>query len=182
MSIRPVWLGHVSAKRLHVLDPFPGDRKLRTVLMSEEINQLVSGRWEDNDMGIRCAKLRARLQRIARGDLLVVCMEPFEAGRRAEIGRLDPPEDSTFDVRDNEKPGLRVFFRFAEKDVLATFVCAPRSVRVPWLQRLPLRDRNSREWRWGVEECKRQWSQLFPAHDPVKGENLDEYLSNAVLE
>ena len=181
MSIRKEWLDHVGAGRLHRLDPFPGDRKFRTVLMSGAINRLVSGPWDEDEMGIRCGKLLAKLQRIVRGETLVVCMEPFKA-RGAAIGRLEPIEDSTFDIRDRDEPGLRVFCRFAEKDVVVALVCAPRSVQVLWLPRLPLGDRYSREWRWGIAECRNQWSQLFPAHDPVKGDNLDDYLSNAVPE
>ena len=182
MSIREEWLRHVRAKRLHKLESIIlDDPKGRTVLMSEQINALVSGPWTDDAMGRRCGVLRGRLERIARGGPLIVCMKPFKA-RKAEIGRLDEVEDSVFDIRDSEKPGLRIFFMFVERDVLVAFACAPRSVTVPWLNRLPLGDRYSREWRWGVQTAQTQWSQLFPRHDPVKGDNLDDYLSNAFSE
>jgi hypothetical protein len=181
MSIRTEWLAHLAGERLCRLEPFPGDRKVRTVLMSQEINSLVSGPWDDEEMGERCGRLLATLQRIVRGEILVVCMVPFKA-REAQIGRLDPVEDSVFDIRSREEPGLRVFCRFAEKDVLIASVCAPRSMPVSWLARLPLGDGYSRQWRRAVYECKDHWTKLFPAYDPVKGDNLNDYLSNARLE
>jgi hypothetical protein len=98
------------------------------------------------------------------------------------MGRLDPTKDSVFDIRSNERPGVRVFCRFAEKDVLVAFTCAPRSVEISWLDKIPLGDRYSREWKRGVFECKQKWSEIFPAHEPVKGDDLSDYLSKAVLE
>lgn len=181
MSIRREWVGHVEAKRLYKINPFPGDRDARTVLVSEEINALISGPWDEQEAGVRCGKLLAKLQRIVRGETLVVCMEPF-AARNAAMGRLDPIDDSIFDIRDRDEPGLRVFCRFAERDVLVASVCAPRSKRVSWLPRPPLGERYSREWRWGKTECKSHWTQHFPIHDPIKGDNLNDYLSGAIPE
>ncbi len=153
----------------------------RTVLMSEEINRLLTGPWEDEEMGARCTKLLAMQQRIVSGEMLVVCMTPFKA-RSAHIGRLDRADDAVFYIRSRDEPGLRVFSRVAEKDVLVALICAPRSVIVDWLERGPLGDRFSREWRRGVADCKEQWSKLFPAHDPVKGDNLNDYFSDAITE
>lgn len=110
-----------------------------------------------------------------------VCMTPF-AAREAQLGRLDPIEDSVFDFRSREKPGLRVFCRFAERNVLVAFVCAPRSVKVSWLDKLPLGDRYSKHWKRAVRECKEQWSILFPKYDPVRGDNLNDYLTHATTE
>jgi hypothetical protein len=132
-------------------------------------------------MGDRCARLLAGLQRIVRGAKLVVCMKPFEA-RIAEFGRLEPTDDSVFDFRSREKPGLRVFCRFAERNVVVAFSCAPRSVKISWLDKLPLGDRHSKQWKQGVRECKEQWSIFFPKHDPVAGDNLNAYLSNSIVE
>jgi len=181
MSIRKEWLRLVEEGHLFILDPFPGDRKDRTVLMSPEIKSLIAGPWNDQVMGERCGALLASLQRIVRGELLKVCLTPFKA-RKAQMGRLEPTRDSVFDIRSGEKPGLRVFCRFAEKDVVVAFTCAPRSVKVSWLDRLPLGDRYSREWKRGVLECKREWVKIFPAHNPISGDSLDDYLSNAILE
>jgi hypothetical protein len=182
MSMRREWARLVrEGEQLFVLDPFPGDPKARTLLMTREIRAVIAGPWNSELMEERCGRLLARLHRIVRGELLSVCMTPFKA-RHAELGRLDPTKDSVFDIRSNEKPGLRVFCRFAEKDVLIAFSCAPRSVKVSWMDKLPLGNRHSREWKRGVFECKQKWAELFPEYEPVKGDCLDDYLSNAVLE
>jgi hypothetical protein len=183
MSIRDEWRKLVrEEEHLFMLDPYSGDPRARPVLMSAEIKKLTAGPWDDDLMGDRCARLTANLQDVVRGRRLVVCMEPFEARREAQIGRLDPPSDSVFDIRSVEKPGLRVFCRFAERNVLVAFTCAPRSVKVTWLDRLPLGDRYSKQWEHAVAECKREWIKLFPAHDAVSGDNLNDYLSNAFPE
>lgn len=150
--------------------------------MTSQIHDLaVVGPWDDKAMGDRCARLLATLQRVVRGAHLVVCLDPFKA-REAQLGRLDKVEDAVFDLRSREKPGLRVFCRFAEKDVLVALTCAPRSVAVSWLDRLPLLDRNSKAWKRAICECIEQWTILFPKHDPVMGDDLNAYLSNATLE
>jgi hypothetical protein len=181
MSIRAEWQRLVREERLYALDPYPGDPKARTVLMAPRINELVSGPWDDQLMGDRCARLLAGLQGLVRGDRLIVCMTPFKA-REAQLGRLDPTGDSVFDFRSKDKPGLRLFSRFAERNVLVAFTCAPRSVEVSWLDRLPLGDRHSKEWKKGVSDCIAQWSILFPRHDPILGDDLNAYLSNATPE
>jgi hypothetical protein len=102
--------------------------------------------------------------------------------RDAKMGRLDPIADEVWDVRSQEpSPGLQVFSRFAEKDVLVALTCSPRSISVSWLDRLPLLGRDSRQWRDAIIECKRDWNILFPAYEPLRGDDLDDYISNAVL-
>ena len=181
MSIRKQWEGLVEQQMLFKLPPYPGDRNDRTVLMSASINQLVVGPWDSNLMGDRCARLTAGLQGIVRGNVLKVCMTPF-AARKAQMGRLHPKENSVFDFRSVEQPGLRVFGRFAEKNVLVALICAPRSVEVSWLDKLPLGDRHSKDWQRAVRETLAQWSMLFPKHDPVLGDDLCDYLTRATPE
>lgn len=182
MSIREQWKERVKEGRLFKLGfLIPGLAEKRTVLMSSEINALVSGPWTDNLMGDRCAKLRANLENILAGNRLTVCWEPFEADRRHQIGRLHPVEDGVFDIRSVDKPGLRVFFQFAEKDVLVLFTCSPRSVPVAWLKRLPLLNKESEEWKEAVSQSKREWFELFPGLPPFKGGSVSDCLSNAIL-
>jgi hypothetical protein len=153
----------------------------RTVLMSQEINQMVSGPWPPGPMGNRCARLRGDLENIVTAEHVTVCWDPYQA-RNEQIGRLDPVRDEVWDLRSQEpSPGLRVFFRFADKDVLVALTCAPRSVRVSWLHRLPLLGQGSREWRDAIIECRREWGMLFPAHEPVSGTDINAYLTGAVL-
>jgi hypothetical protein len=182
MSMRDEINARIAEKRLFRLEPLNvKDLRKRTVLMSEEINQMVSGPWPDGPMGIRCGFLRADLENVVTGDFITVCWEPFKA-RNEQIGRLAPVTDEVWDLRcQNPAPGLRVFCRFAEKDVLVALTCSPRSIPVPWLHRLPLLDRLSPEWRKAIVECRCLWKKLFSAHQPVSGTDINAYLSDAIL-
>jgi hypothetical protein len=179
MSIRPEYLDHVRQGRLYRLGFLvPGRPEKRTVLMSQEINDLVSGPWSGDLMGDRCGRLRANLESILAGDPLNVCWEPHEGKPYHLIGRLAQPDEEVWDIRSVESPGLRTLFRFAEQDVIIAFTCSPRSVPIPWHYRLPLL--TDKDWKRAITDCKRQWGILFPAHEPHKGANLSDYLSNAV--
>lgn len=180
MSIRQEW-ANLLDRELFKLDPFLGDPDARTVLMSKEIRDLLIGDKGQGPLNERCGRLLASLQRVVRGELLKVCMTPRKH-RQAQMGRLDPIEHSIFDIRCRDKPALRAFCRFAEKDVLVAFTCAPRSVSVPWLPRPPLGPWRSKQWSDAITECRLEWNKLFPAHDPVRGDCLNAYLSNAVPE
>jgi hypothetical protein len=158
------------------------DPRQRTVLMSQEITEMVDGPWQDGLMGDRCARLRADLENFVTGARMTVCWEPFEAKKEAQIGRLDPIGDEVWDFRCQEpSPGLRVFCRFADKDILVALTCYPRSISVPWLDRLPLLD-SKRRWRRAIIDCRSEWKKLFPAHEPISRDHIDEYLSNAILQ
>jgi hypothetical protein len=181
MSIRREWLALVDAGQLARLLPLAGDPSARTVLLSREVRELLEVDLEEGEKANRRSRLLATLHNIVAGRRLVVCMTPFNA-HVAIIGRLDPVEDAIWDIRCQEKPALRVFCRFVERDVLFAATCRPRSIKVDWLGWLPLGDRNSKEWRLGMEATKKEWAKFFPAYSPVRGESLDVYLSNATLE
>jgi hypothetical protein len=182
MSIRAEWQKLLAdGEHLFRLGPLDGDPAARTVLLSKEMNELIEGPWEEGEEGNRLARLLATLHNIVAGRRLVVCLTPQKA-RKADIGRLCPIADSIWDVRSQDKPALRVFCAFVEKDVLFAATCRPRSAKVDWLGWLPLGDRNSKEWKRGIAATKREWAKFFPTYEPVKGDNLDAYLSNATLE
>jgi hypothetical protein len=182
MSIRAEWQ-RLLAEGVYLwrLAPFPGDPAARTVLLTQEMDELLSRTMEEGEEANGRSRLLASLQHIVAGRRLVACLTPFKA-RQAHIGRLDPIQDSIWDIRCQDSPALRVFGRFVEKDVFLAVTCRPRSIEVDWLGWLPLGDRNSKEWKQGIEATKRGWEKLFPTYEPVSGENLDAYLSNAVLE
>ncbi len=180
MSIREEINARINEKRLFLLKPLnKKDNQKRTVLMSQEINQLIVGPWPDGPQGTRCARLRGDLENLITAENITVCWDPRKA-RNEQIGRLDQVRDEVWDLRSRDpKPGLRVFFRFAEKDVFVALTCAPRSVPVSWLHRLPLGGQESRAWRNAIVECKAQWRSLFPAHEPFSGSSVDAYLTGA---
>jgi hypothetical protein len=168
--------------RLFKLKPLnEKDSKRRTVLMSQEIANLVYGPWPDGRMGNRCARLRGDLENLITAKNIAVCWEPFE-GRDEQIGRLYPVRDEVWDLRSQDPhPGLRVFFRFAEKDTFVALNCSPRSVEVSWLNRIPLLGRTSRQWRNAMVECRAEWRRLFPTYDAHTGSNVNEYLTGGTV-
>jgi len=184
MSIRDVWEKRVRDHELFKLDfLIPGPPELRIVLMSPEINALVAPPWPENEIGERCARLRGELENILAGKPLVVCWTPRKGREHHQIGRLEPIEDNLFDIRSvDPKPGLRIPFHFAEKDVLVAHLCSPRSASVRWLQRVPLLGARSKAWRNAIRDAKSQWSILFPNFEPHAGNHINDYLSNAVLD
>ena len=181
MSIRREWQKLVADGTLVRLAPALGDPASRTVLMCKEVNELLTQEMEEGPAADRRSRLLATIENFVAGRRLVVCMDPF-AARNANIGRLAPIEDSIWDIRCREKPAIRVFCRFVEKDVLLAVTCRPRSVRIDWLGWFPLGDRNSTDWERGKTATRSHWKRYFPTYEPVSGDNLDDYLSNATLE
>jgi hypothetical protein len=145
MSIRVEIINRISEGRLFRLVPQVASvPRVRTVIMSGEINEIVNGPWLDGPMATRCGFLRADLENFVSGEPITVYCEPFKA-RNAQMSRLDRTADEVWDFRcSHPPPNLRVFCRFAEKDVVVALTCSPRSVSVSWLSRLPLMRRNSR--------------------------------------
>jgi hypothetical protein len=179
MSIREEWKKLVYVDReLFRLEPLVGDPNARTVLLSREMHELLERPMEEGEEANRRSRLLATLQNIVAGRRLVVCLEPFLA-RTANIGRLCPVQDSIFDIRCQEPPAVRVFCQFLERDVLLAVTCRPRSRNLTWIGWLPLGPRQSKEWKRGAAATKREWAKFFPTYSPVRGDNLDDYLSKA---
>lgn len=183
MSIRAEWQKYLRDGEIHRIEPLMGDPCRRTVLVTPEIQELLTRPMEEGEEANRRARLLQTFQGIVSTRKLVVCMEPFEAERGTILGRLCPTEKSVFDVRCEASPGIRAFCQFIEKDVLFAMTCRPRGVHINWLGGwLPLGPRNSREWRNGIASALRIWPMYFPAHSPVKGDDLHAYLSDARLQ
>jgi hypothetical protein len=188
MSIRTQWQKVLADPepggnlgKLYSLPPLVGDPWKRTVLLTEELRELIYTEWEDAEQSKRCARLLQTLQSFVSGRHLVVCLEPYEA-RKADMGRLDRiEEDRVWDIRCQTRPGLRVFCHFLEKDVILAVTCRPRSVPISWLLFPPLED-NSKHWKRGIDATKREWAKWFPEFTPLLGDTVDEYLTDASLE
>jgi hypothetical protein len=183
MSIRAVIKSHLEATPPRLIQLFPvigGDPVVRTMFLSPELDSLLSGPWDTPTIERRCNRLRANLEVFVKGEEVQVCLDPY-VHDTALFGRLDKPEDEVWDIRSRApRPGLRVFGRFAGKDVFVALTCAPRSVEQVWLNRKALKDRKSLEYHLYIIECQQLWEKLFPEHSPVHGEFHHAYLTNAV--
>jgi len=170
----------VAEERLFILRPWlESDPVVRTMVVSEEIKDLIEGPWEDISWEERCNKLRADLEEFVKGSVLAVSLTPHRH-KTAYMGRLKQPRDEVWDIRSRDpKPSLRVFGRFADRDIFVALFWSPRSVKIPHTQRLPLGDRHSIQWNSAIRECKAEWRKLFPTYEPIHGEHHDVYLTNA---
>lgn len=182
MSIRDEIKARIDDKRLSLLRPvFDSDPVVRTMVISNDIKALIEGPWADASWERRCNRLRADLEAFVIGDVLAVCLTPYEADS-AYLGRLNKAEDEVWDIRARDpNPALRVFGRFAERDTFVALFWSPRSVEIPYSQRLPLGAGDSIQWKSAVRECKAEWRKLFHTYNPVHGDTPDVYVSNSFL-
>lgn len=178
MSIRGEIRERIAEGRLFALEPvIERDQVSRTMLISREIKDLLSGPWEDVHIERRAGRLRADLERFLKGQVVGLCLTPYEAAS-AYMGRLDQPKDEVWDIRSvDPSPGLRVFGRFAEVDIFIALLWVPRSKHLCWSERKPLGDRHSLEWQLAIIECQQKWEELFPGYSPVHGDNVNDYVS-----
>lgn len=182
MSIRNSIKYWIDEGRLFELKPvLDSDAIERTLIVSKEIFDLLEGPWDDEPWARRCGRLRATLEAYVKGQRIGICLKPFK-GMRAYMARLDKPEDEVWDIRAiDPNPGLRLFGRFADRDLFVALIWSPRSVEIPASQRLPLGPRESAEWGNAILECKAEWRKLFPSYQPIHGDEIHEYFENNVF-
>jgi hypothetical protein len=180
MSIHDLIEMRIEEGRLWRVEPVVEDDPIeRCMVISSEIMDLVYGVWPDAKWARRCNRLRADLEAFVRGDVIGLCLKPYKADT-AYMGRLDKPTDEVWDIRSRDpQPGLRVFGCFADRDCFVALLWSPRSVEIPYSQRLPLQDRNSAEWKQAVKETKSEWRKLFHPYNPIHGDTHDFYASRA---
>lgn len=182
MSIRDEIKARIHEHRLFPMQlVVPSDPVERTLLLSEEVNGLITGPWRQTGLRYRAGRLRADLEEFVKGERITACLEPF-AAKAAYMGRLHPTADGIWDIRSRDpSPALRVVGLFAETNVFVALRWAPRSVQPEWTDKPPLGDRDSREWRDMLVQCKADWRNLLHFYAPVIGDDIHEYISDAVI-
>ncbi len=176
MSIHDVIESQCDEDRLF---PFTlaGDEHARWMFMSENVNELFSGPWENQEWNNRCSDLSVDFERFVSGDIITVARNSRKA-KSAYMSQLEKPIDRVWDIRStNPSPGIRVLGRFAEKDVF---------VAVNWDLRCHLGEYGSDEWNFIINDCKAKWRQLFHPYDAlgdnerISKDNLNDYISSKV--
>ncbi len=158
---------------LHLAPAIPYARCVRVMFVSREIASLLDGPWQSRDFEIRAGRLRADLDAFTEGRILAVATHPYKKPKWAYMAQIDPPADEVWDIRSRDpKPGLRVFGRFAEKDVFVALL---------WRRREDMGGRESKEWRDSRESCKAEWRKLFLSYPAFSGDDNHDYLSNIIL-
>ena len=179
MSIHDQIDVHIKVGALHRIDVLQGDPVGRSMVISNEINNLLFGPWRSQTTKNRAARLLADLQYFVSGKQISICIEPY-VHKDAFMGRLDMPRHEIWDIRSRDpKPGVRVFGRFADIDYFVGLTWRPRSVK--WETKGPLGNKHSIEWEIEKLETEQLWKSLFPNETPIHGNKISDYISaNAI--
>lgn len=145
----------------------PSMSRMRDVFASREVVALLTGA-----KGIKPALLgpagaaQAIFERFTAGKTLTMRMDPH-SGSHAIFARNAKLKDRICDVRVlAPRPQLRIFGAFAERDVFVA---------------LTYQKRDLLNFSLGVQRCRKQWDLLFPELEPVLSENVNDYISDAVV-
>lgn len=174
MSIQAEIRNRVAEGRLTLLQPaLPDIPRVRSMFASEEICRLVLGPWTDAAMEERCGALRADLDHFISGATLTVSREPYRKPKQTFLSRLDPGRDEVWVIRSRApKPGIRVFGRFAQRDVF---------VALSWAWRSELDGPGSKDWRDAAVGCIAEWRRLLHPYEPLREGDLHDYATDIVL-
>jgi hypothetical protein len=174
MSIRDEINNRLIEARLFLLPPALSTApSVRTLLITPTIRKVVLGPWADPKFAVRAGRLRADLDAFSEGFVLSVATDPFRKPRSTFMARLDKPDDEVWEIRSRDpKPGIRVFGRFAEKDVF---------IAINWATRETLGGPKSRGWRDAIETCKAEWRNLMITYPPATGDDPNDYITNIIL-
>ncbi len=158
----------VDEERLFCLSPMlGGEQVVRTIFVSQEVNDCIHGPFEDNFDDMRFAEFRSVLDSFILGWLFTVAEKPYNKPGYTMLARVDPVGAEVWDIRCVAAGhGIRCFGSFAGKD---TFIA------LTWNYRENLC--SAVDWKYAIAECKTTWAGLFGTLKPFKGKNLDEYLT-----
>jgi hypothetical protein len=154
-----------------VFPRLPGSPINRVLLANAEVNRLVIGPWESTTEEIRAGRLWADFDRFIEGRIISVSLNsPYSKPKTAYMARLDPPRDDVIEIRSRDpKPGIRVFGRFADKDVY---------IALNWEYRERLGGPKEKEFDREREICKAKWNQLFPTYPSINGNQINDYFAD----
>jgi hypothetical protein len=145
--------------------------KVRSVYAAEPLWRILCGPWVSDDEERQAGTLNNYLAHFIQGGELIVSADPRELV--CQLKRLEPPPPEIWEMRVSEpSPGIRVFGRFAHKDIFIALL---------WEDRILLGPFGSRRWKYFASKCEQDWHKYFPRHNPVEGRSINEYLSNATV-
>ncbi len=149
MSIRDQIQMRLDSGELRSVVPLMQGTIVRELHLSKALFESIDRPWDDISYERRFGRLRADLEHFVTGGYISVSLIPYKAGT-AYMGKLDANE--VWDIRSRDpRPGLRVFGRFAARDVFIGLGWAPRSRN--WAGKKLLGAGDSQEWRDEISEC-----------------------------
>jgi hypothetical protein len=177
MSIRSEIVGRVAEGRLIQLTQLIPSRRpdQREIFMTRPIADALNGPWPTPSVERRWGQARAILESFTRGDQVVGRMPPSK-NVNTVIALLEPADENNWEFRIGDpKPGLRIFGRFAERDV---FIAAN------WEKKEDLIHNTigaKKLYRDPKVQCSTEWRNLFPAYPAHRGTTIHDYISNSRL-
>lgn len=155
---------HDGTHLFHLPPLLPGALTMRTMIVSEEVWNIVMRDTSQNWEALRHSKLRGSLDAFTEGQLISVAEDPLNKPGDTTLARVDPVDDEIWDIRTFEpRPGIRCLGAFCGKDFF---------IALTWNYR------ENFDWPDEIQLCKSEWQRLFSPIPRFKGASLDEYLSN----
>ena len=110
------------------------------------------------------------------GSVTTVCTRPYEADD-AFLGFLNSPTDTVWDLRSRDpRPGIRLLGQFVARNKFVALIPASRSVELPYIERGPLNEADSPEWKAAIRDCEVLSYRLLHPFEPIKGVEISEIL------
>lgn len=132
---------------------------VRYVIATKEVARDLSSQ------SVRFREARAVVDAFTEG-LIISARYPPSKSVRAQLALLEPSSDEVWEFRSRKpKPGARVFGRFADVDLFIALGIEFRE---------EIDDDFARE----KEACRRQWRTYFQSYQPLKGNDLSDYLTS----
>jgi hypothetical protein len=143
-----------------------GDDTVRVVYVAKEIWDIINPPYAESAEGEMHAEFRQMLDAFLEGGEFSVAEDPFSKASDAMIARIDPVNAELWDFRViHPCPGIRA---------LGGFWCLDTFVVLTW----DYRENFDERWNVEVERCLRRWREMFGSRSPLKGNTLDDYLTN----
>lgn len=172
MSIGDVVRARIGERRLFLLRPVdPRLTTRRVMLMSEAVRRAaIDGPWQDEAEEFRLsAVLRAELERFVLGGSLWVTLNGAGRPKLEDMKRLRGATE-VWEFKGKTRPQVRVFGRFAAKDVF---------VATHWKWRRDLPDDDPSKWKREFRRCRTTWTNLFHPYPPHTGVDVDDYVGES---
>lgn len=156
---------------VNLLPTLPSIPHWRVIFMTRRLSDELEQHLEDPTTMVRAAELLATFDTFLGGRLVTI---GGRNDKHAYMKLLEPEQEEVWEIRSiDPKPSIRVFGRFAAKDVFVATNMGFRS---------GLGGFGSIEFRAAMTHCKREWSRCFYTWPPHKGKSVHDYISENVID
>lgn len=130
---------------------------------------LLDGPHPDDRARTLAGRARAALDAFSEGRMISVRLPPSK-NVRAQLALLEPAGDEVWEFRiRNDRPQLRIFGHFAEKDLFVALTHAQRDAII-----------TDEDWEKQKQRCRKEWNRFLSPFNPHTGQTADDYVSDAV--